>query len=97
MSKRDEFVASMKSQLDEWGAELHKLEAKAGNAEAHLSERYRQAVAALRQKHLATETKLEEIRHSGEQSWEELKDEAERTWVAFKAGLDAFREFSDHS
>jgi DNA repair ATPase RecN len=87
----------MKLQLDEGKAELHKLEAKVGNARADVSEKYRRTIEELHEKRLAAETRLEEIRHVGEETWEDLKDEAERTWTAFKAGLDAFRDFSDHS
>jgi hypothetical protein len=46
---------------------------------------------------VAAETKLEEIGRAGEESWEDLKDEVERTWTAFKASIDAFRDFSNHS
>ena len=97
MSKRDKFVARMKSQLDEAKAELHELESKAGNAQADVRDKYRKTIGELREKRVAAETTLEEIRRAGEETWEDLKDEAERTWTAFKAGVDAFRDFSDHS
>ena len=47
--------------------------------------------------HARAENKLGEIEHAGEQTWLDLKDEVERAWVAFKLGLDALRDFSDHS
>ena len=97
MSKRDEFVARMKAHLDEWGEELHRLESQVGDAKADVSHKYRQTIAELREKQREAETKLEDVRHAGEEAWEEFKDEAERTWAAFKAGLDAIRDFSDHS
>ena len=97
MSKRDKFIARMKLQLEEGKAELHKLESKVGNAQAGVREKYWQTIEELREKRVAAETKLEEIEHAGEEVWEDLKDEAERTWTAFKAGVDAFRDFSDHS
>jgi chromosome segregation ATPase len=97
MSKRDEYIARMRAQLDEWTADLHKLEAKAGSLEADVADRYRHAIAELRDKRDEAEAKLENIRHAGEETWEELRDEAEKTWTAFRAGLDVFRDFSDHS
>ena len=97
MSTRDKFIARMKAQLDELGAELHKLEAKAENTRSDLRDKYRQTMEELREKQAAAETRLGEIRHAGEETWEELKDEVERAWTAFKAGLDAVRDFSDHS
>jgi DNA repair ATPase RecN len=87
----------MKSQLDEGKAELHKLESKLGTVQADVRDKYRQRVEELRQKRVEAEKKLEEIERVGEEAWEDLKDEAERTWAAFKAGVDVFRDFSDHS
>ena len=97
MSKRDKFIARMKLQLEEGKAELHKLESKVGNAQAGVREKYWQTIEELREKRVAAETKLEEIEHAGEEIWEDLKDDAERTWTAFKAGVDVFRDFLDHS
>ena len=74
MSKRDKFIARMKSQLEEAKAELHKLESKVGNAQASVREKYWQTIEELREKRVAAETKLEEIEHAGEEVWEDLKD-----------------------
>ena len=97
MSKQDNFIAKMRSRLDEWNAELHELETRAGSVEAYARDKYRHALEELREKRVAAEIKLEEIRHAGEETWEEVRDDAENTWTAFKAALDAFRDFSDHS
>ena len=97
MSKRDKFIARMKSQLDEGKAELHKLESKVGNAQAGVRAKYWQTIEELHEKRVAAETKLEEIESAGEEAWKDFKDEAERTWTAFKAGVDVFRDFLDHS
>jgi membrane protein involved in colicin uptake len=87
----------MKAQLDAWGAELHELESRAEHARADLKERYRRSIEELRDKQAAAENKLREIEHAGEETREDIKDEIERVWAAFKASLDAFRDFSDHS
>jgi DNA repair ATPase RecN len=97
MSTRDKFIARMKSQLDDWGAELDRLESAAENARADLRHKYRQAIEELREKQAAAETRLGEISNAGEETWDELRDEVERAWTAFKASLDTLRDFSDHS
>ena len=97
MSKRDVFIAKMKSQLDEWKAELHKLESKAADAEAGARDKYHEAIEELRGKRAVAEAKLAEIRHAGEDAWEEIEEEAEKTWKALVVSVDAFRDFSDHS
>ena len=40
MSKKDEYVAKLKSQLDEWNAEVKKWEAKAKGAHADMRSQY---------------------------------------------------------
>lgn len=97
MSTRSKFIARIKSQLDEGKSELHQLEARARNAQADIQEKYHHAAEELHKKRLLTEMKLEEIGQSSEEAWHEFKDDAEKAWAAFKAGLDAFRDFSDHS
>ena len=97
MSKRLNFVDKMKRQLDAWTAELHELEMKVEDFEERAGERYRHAIAELHERRVAAETKLEEIRNAGEEVWQDLTEEAEKTRAAFKAGLDALRDFSDHS
>jgi chromosome segregation ATPase len=87
----------MKSQLDEGKAELHKLESKVENAQASVRDKYRQTIEELGEKLVAAETKLEEIELAGEEALKDLKDEAEKIWSAFKAGVDVFRDFSNHS
>jgi predicted nucleic acid-binding Zn-ribbon protein len=95
MSRKDDFIAGMQSRLAQWGAELSRLEAKLEGAEARVKDRYLHAVQSLRDKHRAIESKLDKI--GREDSWEELRDEVERIQVAFKAGMEAIRDFSDHS
>jgi hypothetical protein len=97
MSARQKVIARMKAQLDAWSAELHDLEAKLDHVEAGTRDRYRRIIAELRQMREAAESRLEELKEAGEETWEEAREEAERTWTAFKAGVDAVRDFSDHS
>jgi len=97
MPTRDRFIARMKAQLDDWSAELHSLEGKAGHLREDLRDSYRHAVQELHDRLTAVEARLGEIGHAGDDRWEHLRDEVERASKAFRAGLDAIREFSDHS
>lgn len=97
MSTRDKFVARMQAQLEDWRAELSKLESRAGAVRTDLRNKYQQAIQDLREKHSAAEARLGELKHAGEETWHELKEDLERIWTALKAELDAMREFSDHS
>ena len=48
MSKRDEYIANLKAQLEEWNAEVRKWEAKAKEAQADVRMEYEKHLEALR-------------------------------------------------
>ncbi len=94
MSKRKEVIARMKARLDEVKEELHRLEQKIG---LEARETSRKTLDELHEKRVTAESRIEELDEAGEEGWEHMKDEAEKTWKAFKAGVDTFRDFSDHA
>lgn len=94
MSKRKEIVTRLKAQLDEVKDDLHRLEQKIG---LEAREKSRKTLDELHDKRTAAESRIEELDEAGEEGWEHMKDEAEKTWKAFRAGVDAFRDFSDHA
>lgn len=91
MLTRDEYVAKMKKQLDEWSAEMDVLEAKAQKTKENAKEKYQEQLIALRTKRQEGETKLEAIKSATEDSWEQLKAETENVWEAFKDSANAFK------
>ena len=91
MSKRDEYVAKMKQQLDEWNAEIGELEAKAQGIQGDAREEYEEQINNLREKSKAVQDKLEDIKGAGEDAWEGLVADAERVWDALKHSLNYFK------
>lgn len=91
MATKDEYIATMKAQLDEWSAEIDALEAKAHEVRDDAKEKYAQQLAALRVKREEGEKKLEEMREAGESAWEQVKAESEKAWAAFKDSVQAFQ------
>ena len=67
MSTRDKFVARMQAQLEDWRAELSKLETRAGAVRTDLRNKYQQAIQDLREKHSAAEARLGELKHAGDE------------------------------
>jgi len=101
MSARDEYVAKMKAQLDQWNAELDELEAKAQKGKAQAQKQYAEQIAALRDKSKQAQGKLAELRNSASDTWENAKTEAEQMWQtlgdAIRSSKDAFlKEFRDN-
>jgi SMC interacting uncharacterized protein involved in chromosome segregation len=93
MSTRDEYVAKMKQQLDEWSAEMDTLEAKVQQTKEDTKVKYQEQLSALRAKRQEGQTKLEAIKSATEDSWEQLKAEAENVWEALK---DSVHQFKTH-
>ena len=91
MTTRDEYVASMKNQLDEWNNEIDTMEARAGAVQADLRMDFNKELAALRAQRDNGENKLEELKSSSEGAWDRVKLEAENLWDAFKASAVAFK------
>lgn len=91
MAKRDEFVAKMKSRLDEWNQEFDSFEKKVRKLKADMTAKYENQIEELRRKRREGDQKLAQIRTAGEGTWEHLKTETENAWVAMKDALAAFK------
>ena len=93
MTKRDEYVARAKRQLDEWNADMDDLDAKVQKAADGAKEKYRAQLVSLRAKRQEGEKKLAAVTSASEDSWEHLKSETENVLKALK---DSVHEFKQH-
>ena len=90
MSKRDEFIAKLKSQLDELNADLNNLEAKAATGREQLGKAYDEQVANLRATANGLRSKIDELRAAGDEKWDALVADAEKVQ---KAAVRSFNYF----
>jgi uncharacterized coiled-coil DUF342 family protein len=96
MSTRDAYVQKLKAQIDDWNADITKLEAKAGQAAADAKIKYEQSLDSLRAERDQVSEKLEQIQESSEDAWEEFQGSAEDLWDRTKAAFAAAKaEFED--
>ncbi len=96
MSTRDAYVQKLKAQIDDWNADITKLEAKTGQASADLRIKYEQSLDSLRAERDQVSGKLEQIQESSEDAWEEFQGSAEDLWDRTKAAFAAAKaEFED--
>lgn len=99
MSKRDIFVEKLKGQLDEWNAEVDRLEAKASKIDAQSRARYRAYLQEIAGNIQRMEKQLATIKNSSADAWQELKAGAESAWKDFeqsvKRARDEFTKFID--
>ncbi len=91
MATRDEYVDKMKAQLDEWNAEMHKLEGKFHEASDETKRKLEPHLAKVREARDATVAKLKELKDSGEASWDSAVDEVEHVWKTFKQSVNYFK------
>ena len=93
MSNRDEYVAKLKAQLDQWNAEIAKWEAKARAAQAEMRlDAEKQLDAYRRQRDEAVEHMRKMQAASGE-AWRDLMHGAEDAWAKVR---EAFERASSH-
>lgn len=94
MSDRDAYVKKMKAKLDEWNADIAKLEAKADGAEADAKIKYNKHIDELQKQRKEAAAKLEELKNSGDDAWEDIKTGLESSWNslgnAVKSALSRF-------
>jgi predicted nucleic acid-binding Zn-ribbon protein len=91
MTKRDEYVAEMKSQLDDMNAQLDKLAVKSKNAKQEMQDKYKQELADLRAQSKQVSAKLDDIRNAGEDAWENMVAELDKIGDAFKHSYNYFK------
>lgn len=93
MSNRDEYVAKLKAQLDQWNAEIAKWEAKAREAQAEMRiDAERQLEAYKRQRDEGIEHMRKMQAASGD-AWRDLLHGAEDAWARMR---EAFERASSH-
>ena len=85
---RDAYVQKIKAKLDEWNAEIDRLEAQARQKEADAQTRLQEQIDQVKAKRRAAEEKLDDVRQAGGDAWEDLKSGVE---LAAEAVGDALR------
>lgn len=91
MSKRDEFIAKLKHQLDEINEDIGELEAKAAAGREKLGKTYDTQVASLRASAASMRTKIDELRAAGDEKWDGLVAEAEKVQKALVRSFNYFK------
>jgi len=91
MTKKEVYVAKMKTQLDELNADIEKLEEKTKEATDDMREKYIDEMKKLRQQSTMATTKFDELKAAGEESWENMVAEVEKVRDAFTSSFKYFK------
>jgi uncharacterized coiled-coil DUF342 family protein len=73
MNIKESYRQKLQAQLDEWGAEIDKLKARADRADADIKLEYYEQIDDLRVKQQAVTDRLAELKSASDDAWEDLK------------------------
>ncbi|MCB1747255.1 MAG: coiled coil domain-containing protein [Gammaproteobacteria bacterium] len=80
MSLKASYEEMMQDQLDQWSAEIERLEARVQLADAQARVAYLEQIEDLRSQRDAARGRLEELRDAGNDAWEDLKAGMDAAW-----------------
>ena len=88
MADRDDYVKTLKSQLDHWNAETAKWEAQAKVAQASMRAEYDKQLAAFRQKRDDAIAQLAKVQSASGEAWKELARGADEAWAKMSEAFE---------
>jgi len=92
--ERELYQKKLRAQLDEWKAEIRKIEARAAGASADAQLEMHRHVKALKGKIEEGGTRLAALAEATDAAWESLKEGVESSWKSLKRSfLDARSRF----
>lgn len=80
MNNRDEFVAKLKAQLDQWNAEIARWEKKGKDAQAQWQAESAKQLDALRSRREEALQRLKLLQNASTEAWTEMVRGAEQAW-----------------
>ena len=88
-TNRDVHQAKLKAQLDEWGARLDGLKAKAAKAEAGAKNQLHQAADELGKLQESAKKQLAELSAASGQTWMSVKTGVDEAWAKVTSAVEA--------
>lgn len=89
MSNHDAYVKKIKAKLDEWSADISKLEAKADGAQADLEIDYKDKISKIKQQRKDVLAKLNELQSASGNAWEDTKTGIENSYKSLDKALSS--------
>lgn len=89
MTDRDEYLEGFKVKLDEWNAEIDKLESKARKAQADAKTQYDKQLVLLREMRDDAQKNFNEMQNATNEAWDVMLKGTEKAWNAW---VDAFED-----
>ena len=88
MGKKDEYFATMESEIKKWDVQVDNLNAKAKQMSADVRVSYDTQVKAMRADRDLAYSKLQELRTANESAWQQMQSGVDAAWTSMKNALD---------
>ncbi len=88
MSKKDEYMTQMQSQLKKWDAEIDAFSAKANQFGAEARDKYYDQLKDMRANREALTEKMHEVTQASEAAWQEMQKGMETAWDSMKTAME---------
>jgi uncharacterized coiled-coil DUF342 family protein len=88
MTKREEYIEKLNTQLKKWDEEIDKLEGKAGEFGAEAKDKYREQMQALRAQRDVAMKKMQELGAASESAWQQMATGMNQAWEAMKTAME---------
>jgi uncharacterized coiled-coil DUF342 family protein len=91
---KETYQKKLHAQLDQWQAEIDKLQAQAREASADMQGKYQEQIRDLRERRDHMEAEYRKIQAASAQAWQDFKTGADKAWdemaTAMKAAWSRF-------
>ena len=87
-TKREEYIAKLKTQLDQWNAEMAKWESQAAEAQAGMRAEYEKQLVAIRRHQDQAREQLRKVQAASGDAWMELTRGADEAWAAMRRAFE---------
>lgn len=91
MSTRDDYVEKMKTQLDQWNAQIAEWETRSKEVQANSRAEYEKQLAAYRQQRDQALEQMRKVQGASADAWQELARGTDEAWSRMQ---DAFEKAS---
>ncbi len=91
MTSRDEYLQKFKANLDEWNAEIDKLEGRAREAQADVQTQYDRQLMALREMRDDAQKKYSEMQSITAEAWDVMVQGTEKAWQSWANAFEDAR------
>jgi len=88
MGKKDEYCATMESEIKKWDAEVDKLNAKGKQMSDDARVGYDTQLKAMRADRDLAYSKLQEISTANESAWQHMQSGVDAAWTSMKNALN---------